>query len=90
MRKLNDGNRTTEPGSTIDCSRNSELDGLCVAAALPTAGSTAPQIIRGVVVARPGMTILIHGAAGGVGGMLRRLPQKPWRPRDRHRLSGES
>jgi NADPH:quinone reductase-like Zn-dependent oxidoreductase len=37
------------------------------AAALPTAGSTALQIIRDVVNARPGMTILIHGAGGGVG-----------------------
>jgi NADPH:quinone reductase-like Zn-dependent oxidoreductase len=37
------------------------------AAALPTAGSTALQIIRDVVRARPGMTILIQGAAGGVG-----------------------
>jgi NADPH:quinone reductase-like Zn-dependent oxidoreductase len=37
------------------------------AAALPTAGCTALQIIRNVVAARPGMTILIHGAAGGVG-----------------------
>jgi NADPH:quinone reductase-like Zn-dependent oxidoreductase len=37
------------------------------AAALPTAGSTALQIIRDVVEARPGMTILIQGAAGGVG-----------------------
>jgi len=37
------------------------------AASLPTAGSTALQIIRDVVKARPGMTILIHGAAGGVG-----------------------
>ena len=37
------------------------------AAALPTAGCTGLQIIRNVVDARPGMTILIHGAAGGVG-----------------------
>ncbi len=37
------------------------------AAALPTAGSTALQIIRDVVATKPGMTILIHGAAGGVG-----------------------
>jgi NADPH:quinone reductase-like Zn-dependent oxidoreductase len=37
------------------------------AAALPTAGSTALQIVRDVVHARPGMTVLIHGAAGGVG-----------------------
>jgi NADPH:quinone reductase-like Zn-dependent oxidoreductase len=37
------------------------------AAALPTAGSTALQIIRDVITAKPGMSILIHGAAGGVG-----------------------
>lgn len=37
------------------------------AAALPTAGSTALQIVRDVVAAKPGMSILIHGAAGGVG-----------------------
>ncbi len=37
------------------------------AAALPTSGSTALQIIRDVVAAIPGMRILIHGAAGGVG-----------------------
>src|SRR4029079_17121247 len=37
------------------------------AAALPTAGSTALQILRDVVDAKPGMSILIHGAAGGVG-----------------------
>lgn len=37
------------------------------AAALPTAGLTALQIIRDAISAAPGMTILIHGAAGGVG-----------------------
>lgn len=37
------------------------------AAALPTAGVTALQIIRDVVHARPGITALIQGAAGGVG-----------------------
>jgi NADPH:quinone reductase-like Zn-dependent oxidoreductase len=37
------------------------------AAALPTAGSTALQIIRDAVRAKPGMTILIQGAAGSVG-----------------------
>lgn len=37
------------------------------AAALPTAGLTALQIIRDIVQARPGMSVLIHGAAGGVG-----------------------
>jgi NADPH:quinone reductase-like Zn-dependent oxidoreductase len=38
-----------------------------MAASLPTAGLTALQLIRDVVKARKGMTILIHGAAGGVG-----------------------
>jgi len=37
------------------------------AAALPTDGSTALQVIRDVVKAKSGMTILVHGAAGGVG-----------------------
>jgi NADPH:quinone reductase-like Zn-dependent oxidoreductase len=37
------------------------------AAALPTAGSTALQIIRDIVKAAPGITVLIQGAAGGVG-----------------------
>ena len=37
------------------------------AAALPTAGSTALQIVRDVVGAKPGMTLLIQGAAGSVG-----------------------
>lgn len=37
------------------------------AAALPTAGLTALQTIRDVVHAQSGMTILIQGAAGGVG-----------------------
>lgn len=37
------------------------------AAALPTAGLTALQLIRDHVQANPGMTMLIHGAAGGVG-----------------------
>lgn len=37
------------------------------AAALPTAGLTALQAVRDAVGARAGVTILIHGAAGGVG-----------------------
>jgi NADPH:quinone reductase-like Zn-dependent oxidoreductase len=41
--------------------------GFDLAASLPTAGLTALQLIRDVVKARKGMTILIHGAAGGVG-----------------------
>ena len=53
------------PASTIAAIPNS-VD-FVTAAALPTAGSTALQIIRDVVAARPGITILIHGAAGGVG-----------------------
>jgi NADPH:quinone reductase-like Zn-dependent oxidoreductase len=38
-----------------------------MAASLPTAGLTALQLIRDVVKASKSMTILIHGAAGGVG-----------------------
>lgn len=46
------------------------------AAALPTAGSTALQIIRDVVGARPGMTILIQGAAGGVGSIASQIAKE--------------
>ena len=53
------------PASTVAAIPDS-LD-FAMAAALPTAGSTALQIIRDVVAAKSGMTILIHGAAGGVG-----------------------
>ena len=53
------------PASTVAAmSKSMEFT---TAAALPTAGSTALQIIRDVVGARSGMSILIHGAAGGVG-----------------------
>jgi NADPH:quinone reductase-like Zn-dependent oxidoreductase len=45
------------------------------AAALPTAGSTALQIVRDVVDPKPGMTILIHGAAGGVGSYATQIAQ---------------
>ena len=45
------------------------------AAALPTAGSTALQIIRDVVGARRGVTILIHGAAGGVGSFASQIAE---------------
>ena len=53
------------PESTVAAMPDS-MD-FATAAALPTAGLTALQVIRDVVGARPGMTILIHGAAGGVG-----------------------
>jgi NADPH:quinone reductase-like Zn-dependent oxidoreductase len=53
------------PASTV--ARIPSSVDFATAAALPTAGSTALQIIRDVVAAKPGMTILIHGAAGGVG-----------------------
>jgi NADPH:quinone reductase-like Zn-dependent oxidoreductase len=53
------------PASTVAAIPTS-ID-FATAAALPTAGSTALQIIRDVVAAKPGMAILIHGAAGGVG-----------------------
>ncbi|HXE14052.1 MAG TPA: NADP-dependent oxidoreductase [Bryobacteraceae bacterium] len=38
-----------------------------IGASLPTPGLTALQIVRDVVEVKPGMTILIHGAAGSVG-----------------------
>ena len=53
------------PASTV-AAIPSSID-FTMAAALPTAGSTALQIIRDVVAAKPGVSILIHGAAGGVG-----------------------
>jgi NADPH:quinone reductase-like Zn-dependent oxidoreductase len=53
------------PASTVAAIPNS-MD-FATAAALPTAGSTALQVIRDVVTAKTGITILIHGAAGGVG-----------------------
>jgi NADPH:quinone reductase-like Zn-dependent oxidoreductase len=53
------------PVSTV--AKLPESADFATAAALPTAGLTALQIIRDFVKARPGMTILIHGAAGGVG-----------------------
>lgn len=53
------------PESTVAAIPNS-MD-FATAAALPTAGLTALQIIRDVVAAKPGVTVLIHGAAGGVG-----------------------
>src|SRR5690349_7136573 len=53
------------PASTVAGIPNS-ID-FATAAALPTAGSTALQLVRDVVEPKPGLTILIHGAAGGVG-----------------------
>jgi len=53
------------PESTV-AAMPSSMD-YSVGAALPTAGLTALQIIRDVVRAEAGMTVLIHGAAGGVG-----------------------
>ena len=46
------------------------------AAALPTAGSTALQLVRDVAQARPGITLLIHGAAGGVGSFATQIAKK--------------
>lgn len=45
------------------------------AAALPTAGSTALQIVRDVIDPKPGKTVLIHGAAGGVGSYATQIAQ---------------
>jgi NADPH:quinone reductase-like Zn-dependent oxidoreductase len=47
-----------------------------VAAALPTAGSTALQIVRDVVRAQNGVTVLIHGAAGGVGSFATQIARQ--------------
>jgi len=47
-----------------------------VAAALPTAGLTALQAIRDYVQPRPGMRILIHGAAGSVGSFATQIAKR--------------
>ncbi|WP_284944747.1 NADP-dependent oxidoreductase [Acidisoma cladoniae] len=39
-----------------------------MAASLPIASTTAWQLLRAAAEPRPGMTVLVHGAAGGVGG----------------------
>jgi NADPH:quinone reductase-like Zn-dependent oxidoreductase len=44
-----------------------------VAAALPTPGLTALQIVMNVVEPQPGQTVLIHGAAGSVGSIATQL-----------------
>jgi NADPH:quinone reductase-like Zn-dependent oxidoreductase len=44
-----------------------------IAAGLPTPGLTALQIVNNVVQPEPGQTILIHGAAGGVGTIATQL-----------------
>jgi NADPH:quinone reductase-like Zn-dependent oxidoreductase len=46
------------------------------AAALPTAGLTGLQIMRDVVSVRPGMAVLIHGAAGGVGSFATQIANR--------------
>lgn len=53
-------------------------DGLqfTVAAALPTPGSTALQLVRDVVHAQPRLTLLIHGAAGAVGSCAAQLARR--------------
>jgi NADPH:quinone reductase-like Zn-dependent oxidoreductase len=44
-----------------------------LAAALPTPGLTALQLVRDAIDAKAGDTILIHGAAGGVGSVATQL-----------------
>jgi NADPH:quinone reductase-like Zn-dependent oxidoreductase len=46
-----------------------------VAAALPTSGLTALQAIRDYVQPKPGIRILIHGAAGSVGSFATQIAQ---------------
>jgi NADPH:quinone reductase-like Zn-dependent oxidoreductase len=62
---------TAAPISTI--SKMPESINFATAAALPTAGSTALQIMRDVVGARKGMVVLIQGAAGGVGSLASQI-----------------
>ncbi len=61
------------PASTVAAIPNS-MD-FVTAAALPTAGSTALQIVRDVINPKPGKTVLIHGAAGGVGSYATQIAQ---------------
>lgn len=61
----------TAPVSAI--ARIPESIDFATAAALPTAGLTALQLVRDLVMARPGMTILIQGAAGGVGSIATQI-----------------
>ena len=56
---------TAAPASTVALVPSS-MD-FATAAAIPTPGSMALQVIRDAIGAKPGMSILIHGAAGGVG-----------------------
>jgi len=64
----------TAPASTL--ARIPISMDFATAAAIPTAGSVALQVIRDAAGARPGMTILIHGAAGGVGSYASQIAQK--------------
>jgi len=52
-----------------------EID-FAVAAALPTSGSTALQAIRDCVQPKPGIRILIHGAAGAVGSFATQIAMR--------------
>ncbi len=61
------------PASTVAAIPDS-ID-FTTAAALPTAGSTALQIVRDVIDPKPGKTVLIHGAAGGVGSYASQIAQ---------------
>ena len=56
-----------------------------VAAALPISGLTAWQGLFDHAHLTTGQTVLIHGAAGGVGSIAVQLAREVGRPRDRHR-----
>jgi NADPH:quinone reductase-like Zn-dependent oxidoreductase len=62
--------------STSEVARIPDSVDYATAAALPTAGSTALQLVRDVAQAKPGITILIHGAAGGVGSFATQIARK--------------
>jgi NADPH:quinone reductase-like Zn-dependent oxidoreductase len=61
---------TVRAGSIAQKPRNVDFDG---AAAIPTPGLTAYELVSDVLRVAKGQTVLIHGAAGGVGGFAVQL-----------------
>ena len=60
------------------------------AAAIPLTGLTAWQALFDAAKLAAGQTVLIHGAAGGVGTFAVQFAEAQGRARDRHRLKEES
>ncbi len=68
---------TFTAAAVTDIAAIPEKMGSAVAAALPTSGLTALQAIRDYVQPKPGIRILIHGAAGAVGSFATQIA-KVW------------